>query len=205
MCCIVWTSGGLKCAQTFCLMNSSLGFVKAVPCVSEPLKRLIGMCFKVGIMDQIKDGASSLDDLRISSVGNNCKKNLLHVLILVSGPLKNKGYPILKMMKAWVCRHRLEMLINCIFPTSKGFCKPLVQVISEDALVKVVKDVRGKKGKYITEGMFFQNGLTGHKPSLISASGAYPLIARCSVLRLLSGSRRDESLVAARHLRHLFC
>jgi len=122
-----------------------LGCVKAVPCIFEPLKGVVSVGLEVGVVDEVEDSASRLYNFWVSRIGDDTKKHLLHVLVLGSSPLRNERYPFLEMTKAWVSGHRSKTLIDLVFPTNKGFGDPLDQVVLEDTLVELMKDIGGKR------------------------------------------------------------
>jgi len=99
--------------------------VKAVPCVFKLLKGTVGVGLKVSIVDKVENGASCSYDFWVSCISNDTKKNFLHVLVLVSSPLRDERYTLLEMTKTRVSSHRLKTPVDLTFPTSKRAGDPL--------------------------------------------------------------------------------
>jgi len=144
--------GNVEVALNLLLNKLVLACMKAVPGIFKPLEGVIGVSLKVSIVYEIEDSTSCLDDFRVGCIGDHTKKDLLHILVLVPSPLGNEGYPFLEMTKAWVPGHCLETSVNFTFPTDECFGDPLDQVILEDALVELMEDIGGERGKDIAEG-----------------------------------------------------
>ena len=135
--------------------------MEAVPRVFEPLKGVVGVCLKVSVVYEIEGGTSRLHNFWVSRIGNDTKKDLLHVLVLISSPLGDEGYPFLEMTKAWVPGHCLETAINFALSTNECLSDPLDQVILEDTLVELMKDIGGEGCEDITEGEVFPKRIDG--------------------------------------------
>src|SRR5579872_5401916 len=86
--------------------------MKTIPRVFKFPKRVICMRFEVRIIYKIEDSTCRLNDFRMCCPGDNAQKHLLHVFVLISGPLGDERYPLLEMTKAGMPCHRLETSVN---------------------------------------------------------------------------------------------
>jgi len=136
--------GDVEVGSDLLLDELVLVCVKVVPCIFKLSEGMVGMGLEVSVVYEVKDSTSCPYNLWVCCVGDDTKEDLLHILILVSGPLRDKRYPLLEMVEAWVAGHRLETPVNLVFPTSESFGDPLDKVILENSLMKLVEDVRGE-------------------------------------------------------------
>ena len=153
--------GNVEVSPNLLLDKLVLSCMKAVPSVFEPLERVVGVRLEVSVVYEIKDSTGCLYDFRVSCVCNYPKKDLLHVLVFVSGPLGDKGYPFLEMAKTRVPSHRLETSVDLVFPIDECFGDPLNQVVLEDTLMELMKDIGGEGGEDITEGEIHPEWING--------------------------------------------
>ena len=116
--------GDVEVCPNLLLDKLILVCMKAVPRVFEPLEGVGSVGLKVCIVNEIKDSAGCSCNFRVGRVGNDTKENLLHVLVFISSPLGDERNPLLKMAKAWVPSHCLEMLIDLVLSISKGLGNP---------------------------------------------------------------------------------
>ena len=65
--------------------------VKCDPGFLEFAKGISGMIFKMCIVNEIQCCADDTDKSRISLASKNTKKNLLHILVFGSSPLRYEG------------------------------------------------------------------------------------------------------------------
>jgi len=137
--------GNVEMSPDLLLDEFILGCVKAVPCTFEPLEGVVSVGFEVGVVDEVEDSASCLYNFWVSCIGDDTEEHLLHVLVLIPSPLRNERYPFLEMTKAWVSGHCSKTSIDFVFPTSECFGDPLDQVVLEDALVELMKDIGGER------------------------------------------------------------
>ena len=136
--------GNVEVCADLLLDKFLLACVKVIPCVFKPLEGAVCVSLKVGIVDEIKDSTGCLYNLRVSCVSDDTKKHLLHVLVLVSSPLRDEGDPFLEMLKAWVSCHCSKTGVNLVGPTNKGVGDPFDKVIFENTLVELMEDIGGK-------------------------------------------------------------
>lgn len=98
--------GNVEVSPNLLLDKLILSCMKAVPSIFEPLEGVVSVYLKVSVVYEIKDSTGCLYDFWISCICNYPKEDLLHVLVFISGPLGNEGYPFpavvtILNMKSW--------------------------------------------------------------------------------------------------------
>ena len=137
--------GNVEVCPDLLLDELVLVCVKMIPCIFEPSEGMVGVGLEVSIVNEVKNGAGCLYDFQLSCVGNNAKKNRLHVLVLVSSPLRDERYPFLEMMKARVSGHHLKTSVDLVFSTNERVCDPFDEMIFENTLMELTKDIGGER------------------------------------------------------------
>ena len=166
------------------LLSNKLVLVcmKGIPRIFEPSEGIIGVDFKVGVIYEVEDGTSRLDDFRVGCVGDNTEEDLFHILVLVSGPLRDKGNPFLEMAKAWVPSHCLKSSVDLVFSTCEGLGNPFDEVVFENPLMELMEDIGGEGGKDVAEGEVRPEWID--RPKAIPAKRVW-CIAICSEIESL--------------------
>jgi len=87
--------------------------MKAVPCIFKPLEGTVHVGLEVSVVYEIEDSTGCPHNLRICGVGDDTKKDFLHVLVFVSSPLRDERYPLLEMVIPYDYRKWSNTFFQC--------------------------------------------------------------------------------------------
>ena len=94
------------------------------------------------IIDEIQYSTHHPYHCQVCRISKHTKKDLLYILMLSSSLLCHEWDPLLEMLQAWVWCHCVKLLIYFFRSSMNRFSSPLDNVVFEDTLVELVKEVR---------------------------------------------------------------
>ena len=108
-----------------------------------------GMVFKVCIINKIECRVDNMNKAWFGLASENTEKHLLHVLVFGSSPLCYKGVSFLEVAKVSAMCHGTKVPVNLSLSSTHTFRGPIDNVVLENPFVQLMKEIRGKAGKYV--------------------------------------------------------